>query len=278
MAPPRWTASARPTSRPRSTLNALRASHGHRPPAPEPATRTTTAPCRTSFGESRIELSGGGTVDLQPGAIAITPGGQVAIAAAGARPAGSRAPAIDVSGSTRCGAAVERQRPAGQHPALPASRFSAANRDGGLKSSDIYVDAQHAGGGRHRPLRAPPPPIRSATSTRLAACSRSAATSAWCRTVSTEWTAIGGQVTLQSTSQRSLVPPVPGQMPPPPVTGEVITQPGSIINLTGGTVTYAGRPDPRRPIVQSQQWSDLQRQQRAGKPRLYRPLHRRPVF
>jgi filamentous hemagglutinin family protein len=175
-------------------------------------------------GESRIELSSGGTVDLRPGALAITPGGQVAIGAAGGVLVEGGA-TIDVSGSTDA--------------VLPASvndllvnvqpyqlRDSAANRTGGLKSTNVNIDARtlvEIAAGAYGPTAANPlgniytPGGLFEVGGYLGLVPHGI----------NEWTAIGGQVTLQAGA------------------GAVTTQPGSVINLTGGIVTYAAGLQPQ---------------------------------
>ena len=180
------------------------------------------------FGESRIEISTGGTVDLQPGSLAVTPGGQVAIGAA-TRVLLERGSTIDVSGSTDA--------------VLPSSvndllinvqpyqlRDSAANRGGGLKSNNVYVDARtlvEIASGAYGPTSTNPlgniytPGGLFEVGGYLGLVPHGIS----------EWTALGGQVVLQSQPAGAEA----GE-------GEVITQAGSVINLTGGTVTYAAGP------------------------------------
>jgi filamentous hemagglutinin family protein len=193
------------------------------------------------FGESRIEISSGGSVDFAPGAVALTPGGQVAVAGAKSILVESGA-TIDVSGSTDA--------------VLPASvndllvnvqpyqlRDSAANRTGGLKSTNVYVDARtlvEIASGAYGPTAANPlgniytPGGLFEVGGYLGLVAHGI----------NEWTAIGGQVTLQ-TAQAS------GTGTAAVAGGSVVTQPGSVINLTGGIVTYEAGPVQQTYVVTS---------------------------
>ena len=211
-------------------LNAQRVSQGSASASnPQLADHDTLA---DEFGESRIEMSSGGSVDFASGAVAITPGGQVAVAGAKSILVESGA-TIDVSGSTDA--------------VLPASvndllvnvqpyqlRDSAANRTGGLKSTNVYVDARtlvEIASGAYGPTAANPlgniytPGGLFEVGGYLGLVPHGI----------NEWTAIGGQVTLQ-TAQPS------GTGTAAVAGGSVITQPGSVINLTGGLVTYEAGP------------------------------------
>ena len=192
-------------------------------------------------GASRIEISSGGSVDFAPGAVALTPGGQVAVAGAQSVLVESGA-TIDVSGSTNA--------------VLPASvndllvnvqpyqlRDSAANRSGGLKSTNVYVDARtlvEIASGAYGPTAANPlgniytPGGLFEVGGYLGLVPHGI----------DEWTAIGGQVTLQS-AQAS------GTGNAAIAGGSVVTQPGSVINLTGGLVTYAAGPVQQTYVVSS---------------------------
>jgi filamentous hemagglutinin family protein len=214
-----------------ATLNALRALDN----AP-----TTTSPglADTSnladiLGESRIELSSGGTIDLQPGALAIAQGGQVAIGAGRTALVQSGA-TIDVSGT--------------DYAVLPASindllvsvqpyqlRDSAGNRDGALKSTNLNVDARSlieiAGSGPY--------------AGNIYSAGGLLEVSGYLGLVPhgiTEWTAIGGQVILQAQS-----PSIGGTV----TGGAVITEPGAIINVQGGVVNYAAGEMPQSYVTAS---------------------------
>jgi filamentous hemagglutinin family protein len=182
-------------------------------------------------GESRIEIATGGSVDFQPGALAMTPGGQVAVAAGG-RLLLETGATINVAGSTSA--------------VLPASvndllinvqpyqlADSAANRSGGLKSTQVHVDARtlvEIASGAYGPSATNPlgniytPGGLLEVGGYLGLIPHGIA----------EWTAIGGQVTLQSqpAASNALADSLMSG-------GGVITQPGSVINLSGGLVTYA---------------------------------------
>ena len=201
-----------------ATLNAIRAG------AP-PASGTNPELGDTNFlpdqlGESRIEVSTGGSVDVRPGALAQAQGGQVAIGA-GVRVLLEAGSAIDVSGTDTA--------------LLPASindltvsvqpyqlRDSAANRTGPLKSTSVHVDAttllEIAGTGPYSGNIYTPGGLLEV--------------SGYVGLVPhgiTEWTAIGGQVTLQAGI-------ISGDVPSG---GQVITEAGSVINVQGGVVNYA---------------------------------------
>jgi filamentous hemagglutinin family protein len=169
-------------------------------------------------GSSRIEISTGGTVTFQSGALAIAQGGQVAVAA-GQQIVVQTGATLDVSGTS------DAVLPAAMDSILVnvqpyQLRDSAGNRNGNLKSTNVYVDALDL--------------VEIASG----AYAGNVYTQGGLLEVSgylglvghgiNEWTAIGGQVILQSQSSSNGTQTV----------GEVITEPGSVINLTGGLVTY----------------------------------------
>jgi filamentous hemagglutinin family protein len=171
-----------------------------------------------TLGESRIEISTGGSVVMQSGALALAQGGQVAVGAGQSVTLQSGA-TVDVSGT---------------NAVLPASanslfiqgivpyylRDSAANRTGGLEFSNVYIDE------------------RTLVEISSGAYAGNIYTAGGLLEVSgnlglvphgiEEWSSLAGQVTLQSASN------VNGTL----VGGTVTLAPGSTINLTGGTVTY----------------------------------------
>jgi len=170
-----------------------------------------------TLGEGRIEISTGGTVDMQGGALALAQGGQVAVNAGRAIMLQSGA-TIDVSGT---------------NAVLPASandllvniqpyevRDSGANRTGPLSSNNVYVD------------------MNTLVEISTGAYAGNVYTQGGLLEVSgylglvphgiNEFTAVGGQVTLQSNSVTNGV--TSG--------GTVVISHGATINLTGGTVTY----------------------------------------
>jgi filamentous hemagglutinin family protein len=169
--------------------------------------------------ESRIEISTGGTVNFQSGALALAQGGQVMVGAGQAVVVQGGA-TIDVSGTSDA--------------VLPATinsilvniqqyqlRDSAGNRAGNLQNGNVYVDAAQlvdvASGAYAGNIYTPGGLLEVSGYLGLVPHGIE------------EWTAIGGQVLLQAgNGATSTVFP-----------GEVITDPGSVINLTGGIVTYA---------------------------------------
>ncbi|HTZ72218.1 MAG TPA: filamentous hemagglutinin family protein [Acetobacteraceae bacterium] len=171
-----------------------------------------------TLGEGRIEISTGGTVDMQGGALALAQGGQVAVNATGAILVESGA-TIDVSGTNAILPSSENSLFV-QGIVPYYLRDSAANRTGGLEFQNVYIDE------------------RTLQEISSGAYAGNIYTEGGLLEVSgnlglvghgiTEWTAIGGQVTLQSASSNGSV-----------TTGGTITvSSGGTINLTGGTVTY----------------------------------------
>ncbi len=172
-----------------------------------------------TLGESRIELSTGGSVAIAGGAMALAQGGQVAVGAGKSIALASGA-TIDVSGT---------------NAVLPASadsllitgivpyylRDSAANRTGPLEFGTASIDlrtvtAQIANGGYTGNIYNQGGLLE--LSGNLALTPHGIE----------EWSALGGQVTLQSAASNAGT-----------LTGGTITvAAGSTINLTGGTVTY----------------------------------------
>ena len=172
-----------------------------------------------TLGESRIEISTGGSVSMAQGAMALAQGGQVAVGA-GLSIALAGGSTIDVSGT---------------NAVLPASadslliqgivpyylRDSAANRTGGLEFANVFIDlrtvtAQIAGGGYTGNIYNQAGLLE--ISGNLALTPHGIQ----------EWSALGGQVTLQSAASNAGT-----------LTGGTITiAQGATINLTGGTVTY----------------------------------------
>jgi filamentous hemagglutinin family protein len=178
-----------------------------------------------TLGESRVEISTAGTVDVQGSALVLAQGGQVAVNA-GSQITLETGATIDVSGT---------------NAALPASanvldvagivgsdlRDSAANRDAGsLEFGTIYAD------------------IQSLVEISSGAYAGNVYTQGGLLEVSgllglighgiNEWSSIGGQVTLQSGD----VVFASGDPNPIKTAGTITLSAGSTINLTGGTVTY----------------------------------------
>jgi filamentous hemagglutinin family protein len=171
-----------------------------------------------TLGESRIEMSTGGSVTMQGGALALAQGGQVAVAA-GQSVAIASGATIDVSGT---------------QAVLPSSanslfiqgivpyylRDSAANRTGGLEFTNVSIDE------------------RTLVEIASGAYAGNIYTAGGLLEVSgnlglvphgiEEWSSLAGQVTLQSATS------VDGTL----VGGTITLAQGSTINLTGGTVTY----------------------------------------
>jgi len=176
-------------------------------------------------GESRIEISTGGTVQMQAGALALAQGGQVAVNA-GQQIVLQSGATIDVSGTN---AAL----PASDNDLLVSGivpyylRDSAANRTGGLEFGNVYADIQTL-------VEIP----SSSGTTESSGYANNIYTSGGLLEVSgllglighgiNEWSAIGGSITLQSGTASSGT--IAG--------GTVALSLGSTINLTGGTVTY----------------------------------------
>ena len=183
-----------------------------------------------TLGESRVEISTGGSVTMQAGAAVLAQGGQVAVNG-GQSIVLESGSTVDVSGT---------------NAALPASadtlfiqgivpyylRDSAANRTGGLEFANVSID--------ERTL------VEIATGT----YSGNIYTAGGLLEVSgnlgliphgiQEWSATGGQVTLQSAHSLNGT-----------LAGTVTVAAGSTINLTGGTVSYGAGALPQS-YVQAQ--------------------------
>ncbi len=178
--------------------------------------------------ESRVEISTGGSVDFQSGALVDAPGGQIAVGG-GSSVLVETGATLDVAGST------DAVLQAGVNALLVniqpyQLRDSATNRDGALKGTNAYVDA------------------RSLVEIASGAYAGNIYTPGGLLEVSgylglvehgiDEWTATGGLVTLQAA--QTILDPATGKTVS--ASGTVITQPGSSINLQGGSVTYAAGP------------------------------------
>ncbi len=175
--------------------------------------------------ESRVEISTAGSTVFQGGALLYAPGGQIQVGA-GSQVLLESGATLDVSGTTNA--------------ILPASlndllvnvqpyqlRDSAANRDGALKSQNVYVDA--------RTLVAVTSGIYAAD-TPIYTQGGLLEVSGYLGLVAhhiAEWTAIGGQVDL--VAQQPVITGKGSTIRP----GAVIAAPGSVINLQGGSVTYS---------------------------------------
>ncbi len=173
------------------------------------------------LAESRIQITTGGSVTIASGALAIAQGGQVAVAAAKSVSLQTGA-VVDVSGTSNA--------------VLPASinaiavniqpfqlRDSAGNRNGPLKSTNVFVDARQlieiASGAYAGNVYTPGGLLE--VGGYLGLVPHGIA----------EWSAIGGQVILQGQAPDTQ----PGHLSP---SGSVVVAPGAEINLTGGLVTY----------------------------------------
>lgn len=173
------------------------------------------------IAESRVEISTGGAVLVEGGALALAQGGQVAVA--GTAITLDNGATLDVSGTNASLAAnfnslfIEGIVPY-------YLRDSAANRTGGLEFSNVYIDERT---------------LIEITSGTYAG---NIYTAGGLLEVSgnlglighgiNEWSAIGGQVTLQGAanggySSANVITP-----------GTVTVSQGATINLTGGTVSY----------------------------------------
>ena len=171
-------------------------------------------------GEGRIELWTGGTVDLAPGALALAQGGQVAVGA-GKSVLVEGGATIDVSGTTTA------VLPASMNELLVSVqpfqlRDSAANRNGPLKSTNVVVDARTleevSGSGPYAGNIYTPGGLLEVGGYLGLVPHRI-----------TEWTALGGQVTLQAQTTSKA-----GNA----IGGTVTAQVGSVINVQGGLVNY----------------------------------------
>jgi filamentous hemagglutinin family protein len=172
------------------------------------------------IGESRIEISTGGSVQVAHGALALAQGGQVAIG--GTSIVLDTGATLDVSGT---------------NASLPASfnslfvqgivpyylRDSAANRTGGLEFGNVYVD--------QRTLQNVSYGGTLYTYTQGGLLELSGNLGLIGHTIG-EWSAIAGQVTLQGAGDGGFAN---GTITTP---GTVSVSHGATINLTGGTVTF----------------------------------------
>ena len=175
-------------------------------------------------GEGRIELWSGGTVDVAAGALALAQGGQVAVGA-GSSVLLESGSTIDVSGTTTA------VLPAKMNELMVSVqpyqlRDSAANRDGALKSTNVVVDArlleEVAGTGPYAGNIYTPGGLLEVGGYVGLVPHRI-----------TEWTALGGQVTLQAQSTTKA-----GAQ----IGGTITAEAGSVINVEGGLVNYAAGP------------------------------------
>ncbi len=182
------------------------------------------------LGESRVEISTGGSVDVGGGALVQVPGGQVAIGG-GSQVVLEAGATLDVSGTTSA--------------VLPASmndllvnvqpfqlRDTPADRVGPLKGTNVYVDertlVEVASGAYAGNIYTPGGLIE---------------VGGFIGQVPhgiEELTATGGQVTLQAVQHQYDYKT--SSTLTSTLAGTIVTQPGSIINLQGGTVSYAAGP------------------------------------
>ena len=179
------------------------------------------------IGESRIEISTGGTVTMQGGALALAQGGQVAVGAS---------TILLQSGSTVDVSGTNASLPVSANSLNISSvvpydlRDSAGNRTGGLEFGNVYID--------ERTLV----DVDIATSTGTL---MNVYTQGGLVEVSgllglvphgiDEWSSTGGQVTLQSTTGSGNTSGG----------GTVVISAGATVNLTGGTVTYGAGEVPQ---------------------------------
>jgi filamentous hemagglutinin family protein len=170
------------------------------------------------IGESRIEISSGGTVTLQGGAVALAQGGQVAVG--GESVLLQSGSTVDVSGTNAVLPAIMNSLNVSS--IVPYYlRDSQANRTGGLEFASVYVDertlvditgsSDYAGN----------------VYTRGGLLEVSGLLGLVGHGID-EFSAIGGQVTLQAVSNTGSTS----------AAGTVLIANGATINLTGGTVTY----------------------------------------
>ncbi len=169
-----------------------------------------------TLGESRIEISSGGNVDVQGGALALAQGGQVAVAAGGQilLESGST---LDVSGvNATLAASANNLNIASIVPYY--LRDSGGNRTGALEFDNVTLDQRllqdvSYGGSLYTYTQGGLLEV----SGNLVQIQHGI----------NEWASIAGQVTLQAQQTAT------GSNG-----GTVVAAPGSVINLTGGTVTY----------------------------------------
>lgn len=214
-----------------SSYNQLRANSTVDGTNPQLATYNTLP---DQVGNSRIEVSSGGYVDVKGGALLVATGGQIAIGS-GSRTLIESKSTLDVSGSNAATLAVDASQ-INISGNLPTQLFvnvqpyqlrdSPANRQGGLKSSNVYIDiadlVQIASGAYAGNIY-----------TKGGLIEAGGYLNQQTHGIN-EWTAVGGTVTLQSTVTQNLNGVISTSG------GEVITQAGSTINLTGGSISYEG--------------------------------------
>jgi filamentous hemagglutinin family protein len=202
-----------------------------------------------TLGESRVEISTGGSVDVGNGASVVAQGGQIAIGG-GSSVLLENGSVLDVSGTTntKLAASVNALNitPTSANNTLSVSvndlfaniepfqlRDSAANRTGVLKGTNVYVDeldlVEIASGAYAGNIYTPGGLLEVGGYLGLIPHGIG------------EWTAIGGQVTLQA-AQLQLATPKSVQTT---LAGTVTTDPNAVINLQGGTVTYEGGQVPQ---------------------------------
>lgn len=168
-------------------------------------------------GIGRVEISTGGSVTAQGGALVLAPGAQIAVGASNiALQSGST---LDVSGvDAKLSAAANNLYVASIVPFY--LRDSAANRDGtGLRFASVYLDqrtlVEIANGAYAGNIYTRGGLLEVGGNLNLVG-----------HTIS-EWSALGGQVTLQARNGNTVADG-----------GTVTVASGATINLTGGTVTY----------------------------------------
>ncbi len=168
-------------------------------------------------GEGRIEISTGGAVDIQGGAMALAQGGQVAVG--GSSIVLETGATVDVSGmNASLAASANSLFIQGIVPFY--LRDSASNRTGGLEFQNVYIDertlVEIASGAYAGNIYTQGGLLE--VSGNLGLVGHSIA----------EWSTLGGQVTLQALTGTG------GSI----AGGTVTVAQGSTINLTGGTVAY----------------------------------------
>jgi filamentous hemagglutinin family protein len=172
------------------------------------------------IGESRIEISTGGSVVFQTGALALAQGGQVAVGASSISVLSGAT--IDVSGTAASLPASFNSL--NINPIVPYDeRDSGANRTGGTEFGNVYVD--------ERTLV----DITLGTLTNVYTQGGLLEVSGLLGLVGhgiDEWSAVGGQVTLQTTTTTTTGTGTTS------TGGTVLIAPGATINLTGGTINY----------------------------------------
>ena len=207
--------------------------------------------------ESRVEISTGGAVDVGVGALVVAQGGQIVVGG-GSQVHLETGAALDVSGTTTAQVAssfeaINLYRGVSHVGTSTSSTFnalsqsvadllvnvqpfqlrdSAANRTGGLKGTNVYVDAatlvEIASGAYAGNIYTPGGLLE--VSGYLGLVPHSIA----------EWSAIGGQVTLQA--QQTRLGTAGTTQVTTSVPGLVQTDAGSVINLQGGVVDYQAGP------------------------------------